>query len=315
MNKPPITMPDLISRRAHLHYITALNELARLGVDMTRIELLAVGEHQNYRGEVHEQSPAPGTELRPDTKVRLHIGYPSAADMLPHQFFVGLEPRPNAGHEWEDRARRLMAPFDAAVIRHDAWALYRVLKVSFGYIDRRQINQFLQIFAIPTPEVDLTERELLALSMVLPALHDWGGNAEAVSTMLELFFGYPVEITESVPKKYDIPPRLRYRLAAKESRLGIDTLLGKSFVECESAYRVTISNIEPDAIVQFLPGRSIRKKIDWLLRIIAPNNLVYELQLLPGRRRLALGNESESYLGYATFIRSGKCEPSAGSSA
>ncbi len=313
MSGRTIHMPDLVSRRAHMHYVTALNELARLGVDITQIDLLAIGEHRNYRGEVHEQSPAAGTELRADTKIRLHVGYPSAADMLPHQFFVGLEARPDVGHEWEDRARRLMAPFDAAVIRHDAWALYRVLKVSFGYIDRRQINQFLQLLAIPTPEVDLTERELLALAMVLPALHDWGGNAEAVATMLELFFGYPVEITEGIPRKYDIPPRLRYRLAAKESHLGADTLLGRSFVECESAYRITISSIEPEMIVQFLPGRPVRKKIDWLLRIIAPNNLVYELQLVPGRRRLPLGDKAESYLGYATYIRSGECEPSAGS--
>ena len=163
--------------------------------------------------------------------------------------------------------------------------------------------------------VDLTERELLALAMVLPALHDWGGNAEAVTTMLELFFGYPVEISESIPRKYDIPPRLRYHLGAQGSRLGVDSLLGRSFVECESAYRITISSIEPEMIVQFLPGRPVRKKIDWLLRIIAPNNLVYELQLVPGRRRLMLGNDAESYLGYATYVHAGECEPSAGSSA
>ena len=37
----------------------------------------------------------------------------------------------------------------------------------------------------------------------------------------------------------------------------MDTLLGQSFVECESAYRITISNIEPEMVVQFLPGHQV----------------------------------------------------------
>ena len=110
MSVGPVVMPDLVSRRARMHYVTALNELARLGVEMTRVELIAIGEHRNYRGEVHEQSPSAGTELRMDTRVRLHVGFPSAVDLLPHQFFIGFETRADVGHEWEERARRMMAP-------------------------------------------------------------------------------------------------------------------------------------------------------------------------------------------------------------
>ncbi len=297
-----VKMPDLVSRRAKMHYITALNELARSGVDISRVHLLAVGEFQNYAGEIRRQTPDPGTDLRADTQITLEIGAKSAVDIMPYQFFSGLEGYV-PGHDWERKARCLMAPFDASVIRHDSWALYRILKLSFGYLDRAQLKDFLAVFDIDLPGDDLTDRELLLMAMLLPAYHEWAGNAESVSQAVELFFGYTTEIVESIPRRYEIPERLRYRLGDTGTKLGAETLLGDSFVECDSAYRLTLRGVAIDRVRDFLPGQPARRKLEWLLGIIMPNNLECEIRVRPRRERRRLaGEKRRSYLGYATYV-------------
>jgi len=303
MNQPPARMPDLTNRRAKMHYVTALNELSRLGIHMTRVELLAVGEYRNYAGEVYAQEPEPGEEIGPETLVRLEVGCSSAVDRFPHQFFTGLEHRPDRGRYWEDAARRLMAPFDAAVIRHEAWSLYHVLRMSFSYIERKHLERFLGAFDIQLPSVPLSDEEMLLLSMVMPAYHDWAGNPETVRAAIELFFGFRrVDIEESIPGRYTIPNSLRYRLGAPKERLGRATLVGTSFIECDSSYRVTIRDIDAEQLAQLLPGRPLRKKFDWFLGLVMPGNLVYTLCLAPRRRYTKLGSRDRSHLGFGTFV-------------
>ncbi len=298
----PIRMPDLVNRRAKMHYITALNELVRAGVDISQVHVLAIGEYRNYAGEIHHQTPDPGTELRADTHISLEVGCSSAVDLMPYQVFAGFEGYV-PGHDWERKARCLMAPFDASVIRHDSWALYRMLKMSFGYLDREQLKEFLAVFDITPPSQSLTDRELLLLAMLLPAYHEWAGNAESVVEAIELFFGYSAEIVESIPKRYDVPSRLWYRLGDNALRLGSETLVGRSFVECDSAYRLTLRGVEIDRVRAFLPGQPLRQKLEWLLQTFMPNNLVCDLRIRPrrGLRRLA-GEKRRSYLGYATYV-------------
>jgi hypothetical protein len=288
-----------------MHYVTALNELSRLGVHMTRVEMLAVGDYRNYAGEVRAQEPAADEEIGPRTRIRLEIGAPSAVDMFPHQFFTGLEHRPDLGREWEESARRLMAPFDAAVIRHDAWSLYHILRMSFGYVERKHLERFLKIFEVPLPRVELTDEEMLLLSMLLPAYHDWGGNAESVAAAIELFFGFRmVQIEESLPGRYTIPEHLRYRLGSRTDGVGRGTLVGREFTEYESAYRITIRDVEPEVLPEMLPGRPLRRKFDWFIDFVMPSNLICSLRLEPRRRFTALGSGSQSHLGFGTFVGS-----------
>jgi len=294
-------MPDLVNRRAKMHYVTALNELVRIGVDIARIHILAVGEFENYAGEIRRQTPAPGTELGPRTDISLEIGFSSAVDEMPHQFFHGFDGHA-VGHDWEYKARCLMAPFDAAVIRHDSWALFRILQLSFGYLDRSQLEQFLGVFDVPLPEEHLSEKELLLLAMLMPAFNEWGGNAESVTDAIELFLGYCCDIEESIPGRYEIPADLHYRLGDTANRLGRATVLGRSFVECDSAYRLTVRGVEAAKIRDFLSGQPLRRKLEWFLKLVMPGHLEYEIRVRPRRKRLPLGGDRPSVLGYATFL-------------
>ncbi len=295
-------MPNLVSRRAKMHYVTALNELARLGVDMTTVEILAVGWYRNYAGEVHRQEPGPGSELHPGTKIRLEVGYTSAVDQLPHQFFVGLDHRPTAGGKWEDAARRLMAPFDAQVVRHEAWTLYRSLKVSFGYLDREQLTRFLETFDVELPDMELTDREMLLLAMLMPGIHQWGGNAHAVESALELFFGFRVDIEENIPRRFAIPRNLQYRLGQSRTQLGRDSLVGGSFTELESSYRLTLRDVPDSRVRELLPGRPLRRKVDWFLKMVTPGNLVGIVQVMPRQPKMPLGDSNRSYLGHGSYL-------------
>jgi len=83
-------MPDLSSRKNPLHFSTALSILMKAGVDIHRINLIAEGKYENYRGEVHYQEPAAGSVITDNTKIILRIGSTSAVDFMPYQFFYGM---------------------------------------------------------------------------------------------------------------------------------------------------------------------------------------------------------------------------------
>lgn len=296
-------MPDLVNRRAPVHYVTGLNQLMRLGIDIAQIDILAVGEYENYHGEIRRQTPTPGTEIGPSTKVVLEVGFPSAVDIMPYQFFYGLAGTGRGGSGWEENARRLMAPFDGAIIRRNARAQYHSLKLAFGYLDREQLERFVRLFGIDCQGIALTDRDLLLLATLLPAFSQWTGNPSAVAIVLELFFGYQFEIAESVPRRYQIPRELQYRLADTDATLGRETTVGQSFVECDSAYRVIVHGVEPDRIAGWLAGKPQRRKLEWLLQLAMPGNLRGEIQVLSVQAGYPLGTDDhESYLGHSVYL-------------
>ncbi len=45
-------MPDFCNRRYPFHYTTAISVLAKMGVDVNDIDILAIGTYENYRGEI-----------------------------------------------------------------------------------------------------------------------------------------------------------------------------------------------------------------------------------------------------------------------
>ena len=83
-------MPNFSSRKFRSGYSVALNILSRLGVPHEQIDILAVGEYQNYRGEILRQEPEAGEDVRHDTRIVLDVGFYSAVDQMPYQFFSGL---------------------------------------------------------------------------------------------------------------------------------------------------------------------------------------------------------------------------------
>ena len=295
-------MPDFCDRHFRTHYVTALNALSRMGVDLNRIDLIAIGMQENYRGEVHYQEPAAGTPIGPQTEIRLKIGASSAVDYMPYQFFYGLHGVTRRVEKWEDKARSLMAPFDGAVIRYTARCHEEALTYGSGLVDRRHIIRFLKLFEF---EVDayLPDNELLILASLLPQYQYWSGNADFLVHVLSLIFPFTFEVTENVRKRYEVPDAIRTRLGRANARLGAETVLGGSFVEGDSAYRVTVSDIPAERANDLVPGKPLRTKLEWLIERCMPSHLVNEIELRINRRAARLGRDSgTARVGYSAFV-------------
>ncbi len=299
---PDQRMPNFCDRHHPFHYATALGVLAKLGVDVHRIRLLAVGEYRNYCGEVQEQSPAPGTVLTDDTPVVLKVGYPSAVDYMPYQFFYGLTNGSERGTTWEESARIFMSPFDAAVIRYEAITLYQSLKYSFGSVEPAHLLKFLHLLDF-TPQKTSPVAELMFWASVFPDFHNWGGNPLFVEKVLRYFLKHEVRIVENVPSDYEIPVTLRTRLGRGLCRVGKDMVLGRSFREWDSCYEVQVRDVPPEEVPDFLPGQEKRRLLEWLLSVCMPNNLDYRITLKTTRRKFSLGKrDRRGYLGYSSYV-------------
>ncbi len=295
-------MPDFCNRRHPIHFSTALNLLRISGVDLNQVYFLAVGEYENYRGEIREQDPAPGTALGPQTRVTLKIGFFSAVDRMPYQFFYGLIGRP-AGHDWELHARELMAPYDATVIRHDALARYMALKYCAFGIDPEHLSQYLSLFNFTPDNWGLEPQEALVWACLLPSFHDWAGNPDRVASILEFFLGCRFRIIENVTAEYPIPPEIQYRMGSISGRLGCETVAGMSFAECDSTYQVVVTDVPHEQVVHYLPGGVKRKRLEWLLDICMPSHLERAITIETDSKTMVLGRGDQGgYLGYSTCL-------------
>jgi len=300
-------MPDFCNRDHPFRYETALNLLMKMGVDLNRVKILAIGEYENYKGEILAQTPAPNTALRSDTRIELSVGYPGVVDQLPYQFFYGLAGGTHRTGKWELEARYLMAPYDAAVVRHDAELRYQALKFSFGVADRRHLVNFLELFALDEEKEIESLEDMITWAALMPGFYIWGGNSDRVARILELLFGYRFRIVENIRSRFEIPDGLRYRLGTKSGRLGRESVVGKSFSECDSTYQVIVSGVRRQDMAHFVPGGAARKKLDWALKLCMPNDLDYRLTFEVENRALFVGKKEEgAYLGYSTHLQHGK---------
>jgi hypothetical protein len=296
-------MPDFCNRQFPFHYTTALNILMKMGIDICKVNILANGEYENYKGEVREQNPAAGTEVGMSTKITLKIGLSSAVDYMPYQFFYGLFGTMQSGRGWEDRARRLMAPFDAAVARHDATARYQILKYDGGIVEEEYLRRVLELYGFTLPDSVKDIGEIIFLFSIFPSFNYWAGNPLLVEQVLQFFFKYRFKIVENSKSEYEIPDSIRYQLGTKSGRLGKETIVGRLFAECDSSYDVVISGVKANEVPYFQSGKPLRNKLDWILNFCMPGNLNAKIKIKVNTRKTRVGNKSKNcYLGYSSFI-------------
>lgn len=296
-------MPDLCHRRCPFHYATALDLLLIMGVDMARIDILAVGEYQNYKGEVLEQVPAPGAPIYEDTRIKLKVGAPSAVDWMPYQFFYGLSGSPRRTAQWDESARRVMSSFDGAFIKREALTRYHILRSTFAFFEKEQLDRYLQLFDFALGVDGFEPRETLVWATLLPTFNSWAGNSTLVAEKLSFLFGYDFQIVENVESIYPIPTDFQYRLGSRSGRLGGETVVGSTVTDYDSAYDVVISGIPEEQVEQFFPGKPERMKLEWVLGICMPNNLEYRISLRVANGVIRLAGKSPgARIGYSSYL-------------
>jgi len=296
-------MPDFCNRMSPHRVETALNALIRLGVDLNKVEMTAVGEYENYKGEVISQDPVPGTEIGHDTKITLEVGRYSAVDLLPYQYFYGLSGISYArSGGWEQEARDFLAPFDSAVLRSEARIKLLSLLYGMGVVDTEYLKRYLSLFAFSEDQLTRNNRELLIWSSLMPYFNEWAGNVEFVSSLIEAIFGYPCEITENTTGEYDIPSELQTRLGKDASQLGQDMVIGRSFKECDSSYEVKIYDVEVHDLAEFREGAETFTRLKRLITICMPNNLECRIIIRGKRKSAGIGRDKQrAFLGISSF--------------
>ncbi|MCK4655383.1 MAG: type VI secretion system baseplate subunit TssG [candidate division Zixibacteria bacterium] len=298
-----LTMPDFCNRKSPFRYITALNILSKMGIDIYLVDILAVGEYENYKGEVIEQEPSPGTQIDKNTKIVLKVGFASAVDCMPYQFFYGLGTKPPRSGDWETHSRWLMAPFDSSVVRAEARTMLLSLIFNFGFVEKEHIRRFLDLYDFDIGKETEDLRELLFWSSLLPAFNFWAGNPDSVASIVTSLFGYECRIVENVRGEYDIPERIRYRLGMREERLGVGSVVGRSFSQCDSAYDVMLTGVENGDLRDFLPGGTKRRKLERVLEYCMPSDLECRIRIFGEKRSSRIGaSGAECHLGYSSYV-------------
>lgn len=298
-----VRMPDFCGRKSPFHYVTALNTLAKMGIDPNRVDILAVGEYWNYRGEVIEQTPAPGTAIDENTRIRLEVGHTSAVDYMPYQFFYGFGSKPPGGSDWEMNARKLMAPFDASVIRANARMRFLSLVFNFGLISAEYLERFLDLYDLESDVQDGSTAELLFWVSLLPMFHSLAGNPEFLASVITTIFGYACEVKENIGMEREIPEHSRYAIGPAGGRLGFDSVIGRSFSECDTAYEVRIRDVKDGDLRAFLPGGEKMRKLKEIIEFCMPSNYDCVTSVLGERKAARIGADRiNCYLGVSSYI-------------
>lgn len=296
-------MPDFTSRKSPFHFTTALNTLIRIGVDLDRVKILAVGEYENYKGEIIYQEPAPGRVITNESRIVLHVGYPSAVDQMPYQFFYGLHTNVARSREWEMQSRELMAPFDAAVIRYTSIARNLILKFNLGVVEYEHLVRFLKLFDYDVFQSGDEMREALLWAALFPSFHYWSANPELMSQFLGLLFEKEFRIIENQRAEFAIPASIRYKLGTVSGRLGRETILGKSFCESDSTYLVEVRGISTSEMRDWMPKGRKRKRLESVLDISMPGYLNRIIRLVSSDKTVHIGKKQrQAFLGYSSRI-------------
>ena len=296
-------MPDLCHRKKPMHYATALCILIKLGIDISRINLLASGEYENYKGEIREQDPQPGEVLGEKSEVSLKVGFSSAVDFMPYQFFYGLKGYTSYGGKWEEKARSTMAPFDGSVIRYNARLKYEDLTNNLGVIEYNHLVKFSRLFNFDHEKDESSFKEALIWSTLFPTFHLWAGNAHEVCQVLKALFGFEFKIIQNTPMTHQIPSTCLDFLGSKTFTLGQGALIGDTFTERDSGYEVVILGVGMESVKDLLPKGKIRRKIEKALEVMMPENLEYKIIIKTIKHKSPIGaKEKENYLGYTSYL-------------
>jgi hypothetical protein len=219
---------------------------------------------------------------------------------MPYQFFYGLQGIRESDNTWETDARSMMAPFDAAAIRYAAAMRMQTLRYDFGIADGGHIRRFMDLFEYRPDDGVQSAGTMAFLAAILPSLHLWGGNPEVVTVVLKRLFGYDVRLKENVRAETPIPEDIQYRLGSKAARLGVETVIGRSFEECDSRYVVEFIGVPPGKIRDFLPGGRTRRGAEAFLDYCMPGDLDRAIAVTVEKR--AARRCGERYLGYSTYL-------------
>ena len=283
-------------------------------IDADQIEIIPNGPDKRAFAKDIESSESYYSERRRQNRIRISTNRESLYDMLPE----GLFHRPPTGsagmdeesmikdikdrREEEKHARLFFTPFDAE-INH-----VRIMTELYeNKLDKKTTYSDLsQIFEFGWDEFKLLNKEQSIIWMhLLPEIQQKRNDIDFVSKVLTALFNLPILLIDATANVSPIKIADDMQMQLGGSALGIDTIIGDSFMPDNEAYHINIGPTTPQELVKFIPGQPNRAILDMAISYLMPLDAEINVELLTATNfqetLLTDGGES-AYLGYTVYI-------------
>ena len=234
-------------------------------------------------------------------------------DMLPEGLFH-LPPTGSAGFSEEEmindvknrraeekNARKFFMPFESELNY-----LRTILELYENRLDKRtSYNDLTRIFCTEWKEFQLLDNEQGIIWMhLLPLIHARRNDLVFLGEVLTLLFKIPVmaQLTAEIGRQAPIAENMQFRLG--EGGLGIDMIIGSSFISDEEEIVISIGPADTDQLIDFMPGTANAYIVDLAVSYLLPVESEVKIALVADavNRVGALGANSSSYLGYTVYL-------------
>ncbi|WP_029281956.1 type VI secretion system baseplate subunit TssG [Pedobacter sp. R20-19] len=283
-------------------------------IDADQIEIIPNGPDKRAFAKDIESSEIYYSERRRQKRIRISTNRESLYDMLPE----GLFHRPPTGsagmdeesmikdikdrREEEKNARLFFTPFDAE-INH-----VRIMTELYeNKLDKKTTYADLsQIFEFGWDEFNLLNKEQSIIWMhLLPEIQQKRNDIDFVSKVLTALFNLPILLVNTTVNVSPVKIADDMQMQLGGSALGIDTIIGDSFIPDNEAYHINIGPTTPQELIKFIPGQPNRAILDMAISYLMPLDAEISVELLTAtdfqETLLTDGGES-AYLGYTVYI-------------
>lgn len=283
-------------------------------IDADQIEIIPNGADKRAFSKDIASSERYYSERRRQNRIRISTNRESLYDMLPE----GLFHRPPTGsagmdeesmikdikdrREEEKHARLFFTPFDAE-INH----VRMMTELYENKLDKKTTYADLsQIFEFGWDEFNLLNKEQSIIWMhLLPEIQQKRNDIDFVSKVLTALFNLPILLVNTTANVSPVKIADDMQMQLGGSALGIDTIIGDSFIPDNEAYHINIGPTTPQELIKFIPGQPNRAILDMAISYLMPLDAEISVELLTAadfqETLLTDGGESV-YLGYTVYI-------------
>lgn len=237
----------------------------------------------------------------------LDINREGLFDSLPEMLFIRLPEEEDELEkvreltEQKEAARRFFLPLEEVLYQTRIEAELAERAVVRGIATR-----LLDFFGVEAPikQEEGQLEQMLSFALALPLTDRIVGNLDYIQNLLETVLRKNVTINPGPPPVYPIPEDRQSRLGT--ALLGVDLVTGSTFSDGIRALDVTVYDISPEEVEDWLPGGNLRQMVEGQLlpRLLAVGeNIQVSIEISGTDGELILGKDQiGSTLGFTTIL-------------
>jgi len=202
----------------------------------------------------------------------------------------------------EKDARKFFMPLEAE-LNH----LRTILELYENKLDKRTTyNDLTRIFGAEWKEFELLDNEQSIIWMhLLPLISEKRNDLDFLGQLLSSLFKMPVKAALSMGNMKHVPIAESMQFVLGSGSLGIDSIIGNSFLADADEVIISIGPADTDKLVRFMPGTPATYIIELAVSYLLPvgyevvTNLVADIANQVG----SLGADSNnSFLGFTVYL-------------